>query len=42
MGVLAKDVQEEGGAGRENHLKINFEFPNLAHLHLLAPKELYT
>ena len=23
MRVLAKDVEEEGGAGRENHLKMN-------------------
>ena len=31
MGVLAKYVEEEWGAGRENHLEINFEFLNLAH-----------
>ena len=31
MGVLAKDVEEEGGAGRENHLKTHFKFVNLAH-----------
>ena len=36
MGVLAKYVQEEGGAGRKNHLKIHFEFPNLAHLHFFT------
>ena len=32
MGVLAKYVQEEGGAGRKNHLKTHFvNFVNLTH-----------
>ena len=34
MGVVAKYVEEEGGAGRKNHLRIYFRSVNFAHLTL--------